>query len=164
MKKYEKGDKPPYLLGLLCLIPLVGAFVGVGLILYGIFKYKDKLLTCFGILGLVITIVVYSYLAHQLKYGKDETKSFNIIARREINMLKNDLELYKKKYGIYPDSLEQVRLINESSIIDDPFLVRKMDKSIKTKFFYIKDGGYYKLFSVGADQIQNTNDDIYPDK
>jgi len=37
-------QRPPYLIGLLCLIPFIGAFVGLGLILYGIFEYKDKCL------------------------------------------------------------------------------------------------------------------------
>jgi hypothetical protein len=35
-------SKLPYLLGFLCLIPLVGAFVGLDLLLYGLIRYKDK--------------------------------------------------------------------------------------------------------------------------
>jgi hypothetical protein len=43
-----KKSKPPYLLGLVCIIPLVGAFVGFGLLLYGLIHYKDKWLSIIG--------------------------------------------------------------------------------------------------------------------
>ena len=35
-------SKPPYLIGILGLIPLVGFFVGIVLIILGITKYKNK--------------------------------------------------------------------------------------------------------------------------
>jgi hypothetical protein len=53
-----KTQRPPYWLGLLCLIPLVGAFVGLGLLLYGIIKYKDKWLVMIGAFGIAWTIFI----------------------------------------------------------------------------------------------------------
>ena len=55
-------SKPPYLLGLLCLIPLVGAFLGVAILLLGILKYKDKLFAIIGAAGILWTIIFYSAL------------------------------------------------------------------------------------------------------
>ena len=54
----KKKSKPPYLLGLLGIIPLVGFFVGLGLTMYGIFKYKDKLLIRIGMICMIFTVVV----------------------------------------------------------------------------------------------------------
>jgi len=50
-------SKPPYLLGLLCIIPLVGAFIGLGLLLYGLIKYKDKWLSIIGAAGILWTVI-----------------------------------------------------------------------------------------------------------
>jgi predicted PurR-regulated permease PerM len=58
----QQTAKPPYLLGLLCLIPLVGAFVGLGLLLLGLLKYKDKWLSIIGAAGILFTVLVYSML------------------------------------------------------------------------------------------------------
>ncbi len=58
----DKKTKPPYLLGVLGLIPLVGFFVGVALILYGIFKYRDKKLIIIGGSCMLFTVAVYSTL------------------------------------------------------------------------------------------------------
>lgn len=51
----QPKSNPPYLLGLICIIPLVGAFVGLGLLLYGILKYKDKWLVIIGAGGIIWT-------------------------------------------------------------------------------------------------------------
>ena len=55
-------SKPDYAIGLLCLIPLVGAFAGLIFIANGIFKYKDKWFIIIGLAGIAWTIVVYSSL------------------------------------------------------------------------------------------------------
>jgi len=72
-------SKPPYLLGLLCLIPLVGACVGIGLLLYGLLKYKDKWLSIIGAAGIVWTVVFYSglfYVANHAPVFKKDLKIF----------------------------------------------------------------------------------------
>lgn len=58
----KEMNKPPYLLGLLGFIPLVGFFVGIGLTLYGLIKYKDKKLIIIGVLCMVFTVFVYSFM------------------------------------------------------------------------------------------------------
>lgn len=158
----KNNNKPPYLLGLLCLIPLIGAFVGIGLILYGIFKYKDKWLVIVGSGGLIITVSVYSFLFYNLKYGKSTAEGFAEISQIELNTLVKNIEFYKLQNGAYPDSLEQISKNDKMVIIYDPLLTRKMDGNIKTTFQYQKIGNKYRLFSVGIDGIPNTKDDIYP--
>ena len=155
-------SKFPYMLGLLCIIPLVGGFAGIALILYGIFKYKDKLLVAIGVMGLIVTIGVYSFLFYDMKYGEGTTKSFVKLTQQGLNSIITNIEFYKSQNGGYPDSLEQLKKIDKTIIIDDPLLTRKMDENIKTKFYYKKIDSGYTLFSVGIDGIPNTTDDIYP--
>ncbi len=157
-----KNNKPPYLLGLLCLIPLIGAFVGIGLILYGIFRYKDRKLIIIGSIGLIFTVVVYSFVFYNLKYAKSTAKNFAKISETELNGLVKSIEFYKLQNGVYPDSLEQIKATDKTALIYDPLLIRKMDNTIKTTFQYKKMGDKYSLFSVGIDEIPNTIDDIYP--
>jgi hypothetical protein len=71
-------SKPPYLLGLLCLIPLVGAFVGLGLLLYGLLKYKDKWLSIIGAAGILWTILIYSTLFYAGKHASISRKDLKI--------------------------------------------------------------------------------------
>lgn len=49
-----KKTTPPYKLGYLGLFPFVGFFIGIGLTLYGIFRYKDRKLTAIGIMKLYL--------------------------------------------------------------------------------------------------------------
>jgi len=153
-------SKPPYLLGLLCFIPLVGAFVGFGLLMYGIFKYKDKWLIIIGIAGILFTIGVYSSQMYDLKFGKETGKAFAQISQMQLNTLMKDIEFYKIKHGAYPDSLAQISKDDPMVSIDDPIQSRT-GKSIN--YNYQKMGDHYYLFSSGIDGIPKTRDDLYPE-
>ena len=63
-RKAENHSSPPYLLGLLGFIPMIGFFVGMGLTLYGYFKYKNNKLIIIGIACMMFTVAVYSSLYH----------------------------------------------------------------------------------------------------
>ena len=65
----EVRPKPPYLMGLLCLIPLIGAFFGLSFIISGIGKYKDRWFTLMGVFGIVYTIAIYTAL---YQFGKKQ--------------------------------------------------------------------------------------------
>lgn len=158
----KSKDKPPYLIGILCILPLIGAFVGIALILYGIFRYKDKLLIMIGSFGVILTVVVYSLLFYNLKYGKSTAEQFAKISQTDLNKLVTDIEFYKLQNGVYPDSLQQLTKNNNIVVITDPLLTRKMDKRINILFRYQKIGDKYTLYSVGIDGIPRTADDIYP--
>jgi len=160
--KVKQENKAPYLLGILCLIPLVGFFVGIALILYGIFKYKDKLLIAIGIGGVLVTIGVYAFFFYNIKNGKNAGRAFATIAQTQLNNLINQVELYKIKEGTYPDSIQQLVKLDSMINIYDPLLTRKMNTELKTTFEYKKEKEHYTLFSVGMDGIPGSKDDIYP--
>jgi hypothetical protein len=155
-------SSPPYLLGLLCIIPLVGALVGLGLLLYGIIKYKDKWLIIIGAAGIIWTVAVYGTMDYQFKNGLETRKGFAKISQMELNSLLKNIEFYRIQHGSYPDSLEQITEDDKMTAINDP--LRSFDKDIKkdTKYTYKRVGDHYYLFSSGIDGIPNTKDDIYP--
>ncbi len=49
--------RPPYLLGLLCVIPFLGFIAGILIVLTGIYRYKDKGFITIGISGIIFTAV-----------------------------------------------------------------------------------------------------------
>ncbi|PZF73752.1 type II secretion system protein GspG [Taibaiella soli] len=158
----KSNERPPYILGLLCLIPLVGLLVGAALIFYSIFKYHDKKLTLIGVSGVIVTVVFYSMLSYDLKYGKGSAEAFGSMSQTKLNSLVNVIELYKIKEGQYPDSLAQLKAVDSSVSYHDPLVGRRMGKSVKARYQYQKLPEGYKVFSAGEDCLPNTKDDIYP--
>ncbi len=153
-------SKPPYLLGLLCLIPLIGAFVGAGLLLYAIFKYKDKWLAIIGIAGILFTVGVYSFLFYYMKHGELAKKGFADISQMQLNALVKDIEFYKLQNGQYPDSLKQLLAEDKMAFIEDPIQLVQERKNLL--YNYGKVGNNYFLFSSGQDGIPKTKDDLFP--
>lgn len=153
-------SKPPYLLGLLCLIPLVGAFVGIGLLLYGLLKYKDKWLSIIGAAGIVWTIVVYSSLFYAGTHAAVFRKGFEEISQMQLNSLVKNIEFYKMTHGQYPDSLKQLLDDDKLAPINDA--VQGMNTKADSYYHYQKIGDKYLLFSSGQDGIPNTKDDLFP--
>jgi hypothetical protein len=147
--------------GWLGLIPLVGGVVGIGLIILGIFKYRDRKLILIGLFALLFTIAIYSSIFYYFTYSNLGGKQWATTSQTFLNNLIKDIEFYKTTHGVYPDSLEQLTKNNEIAYINDQLLSRR--PGIKnTKFNYKKIGNRYTLFSSGIDRIPNTSDDIYP--
>jgi hypothetical protein len=159
MNQEMKNDnsKPPYRLGFFGFIPLVGFFVGVGLTLYGIIKYKDKKLIMIGIACMVFTVIIYSAL-----FGPNFVKEgWKTHAQMNLNSLVRHIEYYKLENGVYPDSLEQLDTRDMfGADIWDPTQSTKDGK--RPKYNYKNLGNTYLLFSSGTDGIPNTEDDIFP--
>ena len=153
-------SKPPYLLGLLCLIPLVGAFVGLGLLLYGLLKYKDKRLSIIGAAGILWTILVYSTLFYAGKHASIFKKGFEDISQMQLNSLVKNIEFYKLAHEQYPDSLKQLLDDDKLAPINDA--AQGMDTKENSYYNYEKIGDKYLLFSSGQDGIPNTKDDLFP--
>jgi hypothetical protein len=162
VKDSNSVGKPPYLLGILCIIPLIGLFVGVFLIYYGLAKYKNRTLTLIGIAGVIFTVALYGYLFLDLRYGKETARGFARNSQIIVTHLATEIEMYKYKKGSYPDSLEQLLLDDPLANIYDPLLIMQMNRKAKNTFFYQRAGDKYVLFSVGLDRRPNTPDDIYP--
>jgi len=154
------NSKPPYLLGLLCLIPLVGAFVGLGLLLYGLLKYRDKWLSIIGAGGILWTIAVYSTLFYAGKNASVLKKGFEDISQMQLNSLVKNIEYYKLTHEQYPDRLEQLREDDKLAPIYDA--AQGMNTKGEVFYNYQKIGNKYSLFSSGQDGIPNTQDDLFP--
>lgn len=161
IQKFESDKKkPPYLMGLLGFIPLVGFFVGVVLIILGITQYKDKKLTLIGLGGILFTVIVYSsiyYIGVVSDLGKD---SWGQVSQIHLNRLIKNVEYYKIENGKYPDSLQQLESENEVVFIQD--LTQGVNEKQQKYFNYENLGDKFLLFSSGNDRKPNTNDDIYP--
>jgi hypothetical protein len=153
-------SKPPYLLGLLCLVPLVGAFVGLGLLLYGLIKYKDKWLSIIGAAGILWSIVVYSTLFYAATHASVFKKGFEDISQMQLNSLVKNIEFYKLEHGQYPDSLKQLLDDDKLAPINDA--AQGMNIKGNSYYNYEKIGNKYLLFSSGQDGIPNTKDDLFP--
>ena len=154
--------KPNYAWGLLCLVPLIGFFNGIVMIVKGISKYKDIKYTVIGIGGVLLTIGLYGSLFYQMKFGTAFDSADKEMAVDNLNTLVKSIEFYKLQNNHYPDSLQEV---NEGglAVISD-----NMDKSDMFSFKnvklynYKKVGNKYILFSSGFDGIPYTKDDVYP--
>ena len=161
MTTNTKSAKHLYGRGWLGLIPLVGGFVGIGLIILGAFKYRDRKLIIIGAADLFFTVAIYSSMFYYFMYSDAAAKGFAQTSQMFLNGVVKELEFYKLKNGSYPDSLEQLPRNQDIFSIYDPLLSRRPGTK-NTKFNYKKTGDTYILFSSGIDRIPNTKDDIYP--
>jgi len=128
--------------------------------MYGIFKYKDKLLIRIGMICMIFTVVVYYsiyYIGFKSDLGK---KGWEQHAQMQLNSLIKNIEYYKLVHGKYPFSLTQLENENEFVFITDPTQSTQNRKNIN--YNYKNLGDKYLLFSSGTDGIPNTEDDIFP--
>jgi len=153
-------SKPPYLLGILCLFPLIGAFVGFGLLMYGLLRYKDKWLSIIGAAGILWTIFAYSALFYAGKHASIFKQGFEDISQMQLNSLLKNIEFYKLAHGQYPDSLKQ--LLNDDKLAPITDAAQGMNSTEVTYYNYEKIAELYALFSSGQDGKPNTSDDLFP--
>jgi hypothetical protein len=156
--KVSGKSDPPYLMGLLGLIPLVGFFAGAVLLLYGVFKYRNVKLIVIGIACMLFTVFTY-YSLYRFSRSEEILKVHDTFAQDGLNTLVPHIEFYKMENGVYPDSLPQVQPGMFISIYDHSQLSRH-NKSVL--FNYKNLGDRYLLFSSGPDGIPNTADDLLP--
>lgn len=146
--------------GFLGLIPLIGAFVGIGLIILGAAKYRNRNLVLIGFAALIPTLLVYGFLYFD-NFTPSGKNRWTVFCRPNLNQLVKNIEFYKREYKVYPDSLEELTTDQEFLSIVDP--VQAFTKSAYgNKYFYRKQGTKYILFAMGIDGIPFTGDDIFP--
>jgi hypothetical protein len=156
----QTRERPPYWLGLLCLIPLVGAFVGLGLLLYGLIRYKDKWLAIIGAAGILFTVFVYGTLFYAMNHASIFKKGFTSISQMQLNSLVKNIEFYKLQRGHYPDSLQQLWDEDKLTPINDPIQISQQRSN--SYYNYQQVGDKYTLFSSGEDGMPGTQDDLFP--
>jgi hypothetical protein len=154
-------SRPPYLLGVLCLIPLIGAFVGLGLLLFGLIKYKDKWLCIIGSLGILFTVGIYSYLFYFMMNSDVVKNGFQEISQMQLTSLVKNIEFYKIQHGQYPENLQEVFGDDHLAPVNDPLQMMKQEEN--SFFNYERRGDKYTLFSSGADGVAHTKDDFFPE-
>lgn len=155
------------ILGIVSFIPLVGVMLGIIAIVLGvialvqikkgILKGKGLAITgiILGIAGILFTVAVYGslfYFGFVSKTGPFVEMRLKLMQQTMVQDA-GLLELYKKKYGKYPESLKQLSDSGYQPYFDDAYL----------KPFYYKvsdEGKSYELRSIGQDGIYGTSDDI----
>jgi hypothetical protein len=160
MNPNTQTGKHLYNRGWLGLIPLIGGFVGLGLILLGILKYKDKKLVIIGAAALLFTVGIYSSMNYYFKHSHSFRENFSVFCQPELNELIKSIEFYKIDTGSYPDSLDELRKSSNWVMIEDPIAQSRSDN--KKQFYYKKVNSKYILFSSGIDRIPYNTDDIFP--
>lgn len=96
-----------------------------------------------------------------MKYSPGFKNSFAQIVQMQVNVLVKEIEFYKMQHGQYPKELEDLRENNDLVSIVDPILLSNSVNG-NLNYRYEKVGAGYKLYSVGVDLIDDTNDDIFP--
>ena len=155
------SKKPPYLLGLLCLIPVIGAFVGFVFIILGVSRFKDKWFTLIGVFGIVFTLILYSSLFYAVEHTSIFKKSQRTMSQIILNDLVKEIEFYNLENGQYPDSLQQLTRNNKVVSIFDP--LQSNQRLENNSFGYERRENYYNLYSLGIDGLSNTKDDFHPE-
>ncbi len=151
----------PYWLGLLCLLPVIGALMGIYLVIAGIVKYKNKWILSMGIAGILFNILfVLGAIAFSKNMGPGFSKGFSEISQIHLNNLVKNIEFYKLQHGAYPDSLPQLQEEDKLAPIFDPSQAFPFHQS--NYYNYTRINEKYRLFSSGPDGIAGTNDDLYP--
>jgi hypothetical protein len=148
-----------YLIGLTCLIPFLGAIMGGYFIVFGLFR-KDLWFVVMGIIGVIITVMVYSNQSEKEDIKNGFLNTVRSISQTDLEYLVKDIEMYKIENGQYPDSLEQLLTMNHNAHIID-FVQKAISKRV-SYFNYSRHGNKYMIFSSGEDGIPNTLDDILP--
>jgi len=160
MEGNNKTGRHLYGRGWLGLIPLVGGFVGIGLMLLGIFKYKNRKLTLIGLAALLFTVLVYFSIYYYVTYSTKARKDFAGFAQPALDNLIKNIEFYKVQHGVYPDTLHKLTAEDKFTWIHDPIPGRQ-DLN-HGEFYYKRLGTKYYLFSSGIDKMPFTADDIFP--
>ncbi|SEW52786.1 type II secretion system protein GspG [Chitinophaga arvensicola] len=151
---------PPYLAGLLCLIPLIGGMAGFVLLILAIVKYRDKWLAIIGAAGILFTVGIYGFMFYYMKNGDLSKRGFAEISQMQLNNLVKNIEFYKLQHGEYPDNLQELLEDDKFAPIHDAIQSAQFRGAVF--YNYERIGSRYTLFSSGQDGKPHTKDDLFP--
>lgn len=149
----------------LSFIPMFGVLFGTISILISLINFgRLKLVFILGLSGILFTIIIYSSLYY---FGFEHRGGVYDELRIKTNHyllseIEREINHYECKYGEYPESLNDVLLVNNHLTIKDPILHMVEDYKGDSLFYYKLSEGGFDLFSVGLDGIPYTSDDIHP--
>ena len=139
----------------LSFIPLIGVLFGIISIIISLYDFKRlKLISILGISGISLTIILYFGIVLFTK-SNIWNEGKKRITESALNNIILELDIYKCKYNKYPDSLEELKRVNNKLIINEiyPSIINKHRK----KFYYKSNCDTFELFSVGKDGKPFTN-------
>jgi hypothetical protein len=97
----SKRLKKFYYLSLLCLFPGFGIFIGIILLFYAVFVFRNiKLILVILLImtgGITLMKLDACQLERELMFGKDTEGLLELHARNDLNVIVRNLELYKVK-------------------------------------------------------------------
>ncbi len=162
MKFFNDFRSPRLILFLLlCLLPILGGVLGLGLILYGIYNRNKKPYIAIGIIGIISTIIGIAVLNYKATHRGSFDQARIMMAQNTMTSLVKEIEFYKLDFGNYPDSLQMLKKISSHLDLYDP--LQDVNPNLLDKNYYYRlSGNKYYLFSKGFDGIPFTNDDIMP--
>ncbi|MDI3320309.1 hypothetical protein [Pinibacter soli] len=94
-----------YVLGILCLVPILGFIAGIVFFILGIVYYKDKWFSLMGVFGILWTIALYVILFYVAFFSSIGKQGFAGLSQQNLNGLVSEIEFYKTQHGSYPDKL-----------------------------------------------------------
>jgi len=153
-----------YIISGLSLIPWIGGFIGLAILISGLIYYKNKILIAVGSLGILFTISIYGSLYYfgQIERGGVYDEMTVELSKHSLKTLISEIELYNIKNDKYPDNLIQVTKNGYNQLHLDPILNKVAVKGESKEFYYKLESDGYILFSIGFDKIPFTKDDIHP--
>ena len=130
-----------------------------------------KVILFFLSVGLIIVLSISAFLYY---IYQDEKKNLSLnVEKSTLLELSKHIELYKAKYQIYPNSLQE--LLNsippemQNEYISTLNMLVRVSKKLgddhlsKTYYYKISDQNHYYLFALGKDKQPFTKDDILID-
>ncbi|MBP1673809.1 MAG: putative transrane protein [Bacteroidetes bacterium] len=112
------------------------------------------------IIGGLIILITYLGVWINQKPEKIFKKTNIIRVQNNLNQIVKEIEYYKLKMGVYPDSLTQHDFKYSTNLAFRD--IAPINKKILQLYQYRKIDQFYTLYSVGPDGIDKTNDDIFP--
>ncbi len=157
------------ILGLFFFIPIFGLVQGILAIIFGVIglkqirngKSRGKQFAIagisLGIIGILFTVGLYGVLFY---FGYVAKSGAFIEVRKQLDQQAlttnvGALELYKQKYGKYPQDITDLSAHGYTFYPSDAY-----GKAIYYKID--EEGGSYEIKGLGADGIYNTTDDVLP--
>lgn len=168
MKTHKSGyEIASLVLGIISFIPLVGVLLGILAIIFGLIALKKiksgeigggrfaKLGIVLGVLGVIFSFILYGSLFYFGFVKKDGPFGGMRVRVTQQALTQNvgALELYKKKLGKYPESLEIAT--------KEGFTIFPTDHYLNPLYYQVsEDGQSYEMSSLGPDGEYGTEDDI----
>jgi hypothetical protein len=157
-----KKSNKYYWYGILTIIPIFGLIIGILLFRKGVIL-RNRLLLFIGGFGIFFTLAFFVGGLFFSKYSDLGKRKRVELARISLNRVMQDIEYYKIQFGNYPDSLEELKIVDNMVFIMDPLSQKGVFSRNLNYLQYKKiDSSHYTVYSAGYDRIPNTVDDVYP--